>query len=124
MACVRQVKKEHGYKIISKALQRVESNIMLDDVGSRLLRELPGVPFVTVHDSVLLMADAAEPARQIMLQTFKEYGVTPKIHVKRLQEPRAAEEGRNSSPQREMPPLPLCCVFALYVVHLLYMLCM
>jgi hypothetical protein len=82
LACVRKMKKERGHKTLAQALQRAESIIMLDGAGSRLLRELPGVPFLTVHDSVLTTAEAAEAVKAIMLQTFKEYGVQPKIKVK------------------------------------------
>jgi len=82
LASIRSAKRGLGYKSVAQALQRLESVIMLDGVGSRLLREFPGLPFLTVHDSALLVAGAAGQIKTIMLEEFARWGTTPMIRVK------------------------------------------
>lgn len=79
---IRTTKKLHGYKIIAQWLQRLESLILLEDIGLRLLRELPGMPFLTIHDSALLVADAADEVRRIMQEEFSCWGATATIRIK------------------------------------------
>lgn len=82
IAWIRQAKRECGYKIIAQALQRLESVIMLDGIGSRLLREFPNLPFLTIHDSAMLVADKAQAVKRIMKDEFIRWGATPTIRVK------------------------------------------
>jgi len=55
---------------------------MLDCVCPRVMCELPGLRFLTIHDSAMLVADAAEPVKKIMLDEFIKWGVTPTIRIK------------------------------------------
>lgn len=82
LAWIRCMKKTHGYKSLAMALQRLESVIMLDGVGNRVLQKLPSVPFLTIHDSAMLMADHASDVRTIMLDEFSRWGVRPDVRLK------------------------------------------
>jgi len=82
LEAIRKLKREHGYKALAQALQRLESYIMLDCVCPRVMCELPGLRFLTIHDSAMLVADAAEPVKKIMLDEFIKWGVTPTIRIK------------------------------------------
>ena len=81
---IRVAKIKLGYKAVAQALQRLESFIMLDRICPRLLQELPGLPFLTVHDSALMVADEAEAVQAIMLDEFANWGATPTIRIKPL----------------------------------------
>jgi hypothetical protein len=82
LEAIRKLKREHGYKALAQALQRLESYIMLDCICPRLMRDLPGVRFLTIHDSALLVADAAKAVKAIMLDEFSKWGATPTIRIK------------------------------------------
>ena len=79
--------KRHDHKIIARALQRLESRIILDGIGARLVREMPSLHFLTIHDSALLVAEHAETVKAIMVDEFARWGVRPKLHVKSGGEP-------------------------------------
>ena len=82
LAWIQDLKARHGYKCLAQALQRLESVIMLDGVGNRLLHELPALPFLTIHDSAMLTAGQAEAVRSIMVDEFSKWGAKPKISIK------------------------------------------
>ena len=82
LATIRRTKKRSGYKSIAQALQRMESLIVLDSICPRLLAEFPAEPFLTVHDSALVVAEAAEAVRSVMVDEFRARGVTATIRVK------------------------------------------
>jgi hypothetical protein len=82
LEAIRQAKQQLGYKSISQALQRLESVIMLDDIAFRLMDEFPGVPFLTIHDSALLVAASAEQVKALMLEEFGRWGINPTIRIK------------------------------------------
>jgi hypothetical protein len=82
LAAIREAKRRFGYKVISHALQRLESTIILDHVCPRLLAELPGLSFMTIHDSVLLVAESTEAVRRIMEDEISRFGARAKVKVK------------------------------------------
>jgi hypothetical protein len=82
LAWIQEVKRRHGYKALSMALQRLESIIMLDGVGNRILRELPGVPFLTIHDSVMLVANKSQDVKGFMEDEVSRCGARATIKVK------------------------------------------
>lgn len=83
LRAIREYKVRHGYKAVAQALQRLEAAIVIDTICPRLMREMPGVPFLTIHDSALLTAGAAETVRDIMADEFAELGVRPTFRIKR-----------------------------------------
>jgi len=70
-----QLKRSHGYKAISMLLQRLESHIMIDCVCQRLVGEHPGLSFLTIHDSALVVASQGETVRNLIGEEFAKYGV-------------------------------------------------
>ena len=79
-----QLKRSHGYKAISKLLQRMESHIMIDCVCQRLVTEHPGLSFLTIHDSALVVAGRGETVRNLIVEEFARRGVRATVHEKRL----------------------------------------
>ena len=79
---IRQAKRRHGYKAVAQALQRLESFLVLDCICPRLLEELPHLPFLTVHDSALIVAGAAEDVAAAICDEFLRWGVRPTIRIK------------------------------------------
>ena len=68
-------------------LQRIESYTILQRVAQNILTELPGVPFITRHDSLLpsgiMVYKEADKVKEIMLATVKEVtGLMPQVRVK------------------------------------------
>ncbi|GAF70024.1 unnamed protein product, partial [marine sediment metagenome] len=66
---------------ISQGLQRAESHFILERVGPALLRELPNMPWLTVHDSVICPAAYATAVRNIMLEEFAVLDVHPTLRL-------------------------------------------
>ncbi len=83
---VQEIKRKHGYKAIAQVLQRLESTIIIDGVCGRLVREHPEMSFLTIHDSALAVADAADTVHRIMSEGFDRYGVRPTIRKKMRKE--------------------------------------
>ena len=81
-AAVQELKRTEGYKAVSRRLQRLESSIIIDGVCRRLVDEAPGLPFLTVHDSVLTWPDEAETVERLIVEAFEQYGVRPMIRRK------------------------------------------
>lgn len=83
--------KEGNHNKLSILLQRIESYTVLEKVSPKVVDVLPGLPFLTRHDSLLpsgiLVIDDAEKVKKIMLEVIKEVmGLVPVIRVKNLPE--------------------------------------
>ncbi len=46
---LESAKVQHGYKVVSRGLQRLESAVFIDGAAGRLVRERPELRFVTIH---------------------------------------------------------------------------
>ncbi|KPK50522.1 MAG: hypothetical protein AMK72_02095 [Planctomycetes bacterium SM23_25] len=79
---VRQLKRRHGHKVVSKLLQRLESGIIIDGVCARLVREHPEIRFLTIHDSALAVEHSADTVRRAMREEFERYGMRATIRQK------------------------------------------
>ena len=53
-------------------LQRVESFLVLDSVGSRIFRTNPNIPLFTIHDSIMTTQEFLEPVKRIFEDTITE----------------------------------------------------
>lgn len=78
------LKRECGYKIVSQLLQRMESSIMIDGVCRRIVAELPGVRFATIHDAALVVAQSASNVLRLIEAEFGLWGVRPTVKQKNL----------------------------------------
>lgn len=74
-----RTKEQHGQDIIAQQLQRLESTIMIDGVAARLVREHPEVSFLTIHDAASVATDSAALVKQVVVEEFERFGVTPTV---------------------------------------------
>ena len=80
--------KKDEYNQLAIILQRIESYSLLDRVAQKILADLPGLPFLTRHDSILpsgifVTSDTAEKVKSILLETIKEVtGLMPMARIK------------------------------------------
>lgn len=84
MAAIIAELKRVDYRQLSIANQKAEADIVVRTVIPRLARELPGVPVLTVHDSLLIPERFAEQGRRALEEEVERaIGITPKVELKR-----------------------------------------
>jgi hypothetical protein len=71
--------KERDRGIPARLSQRIESTIMIRGVCERLMVEHPGVPAITVHDSIMTTARNVGIVRALIGEEFARFGVVPTI---------------------------------------------
>jgi len=79
--------KRDNHNKLAILLQRIESYTILKRVALRIQTQLPGMPFLTRHDSclpsVIMVYKDSDKVKNIMLTTIKEVtGLTPTIRIK------------------------------------------
>ena len=72
--------KRKDYRHLAHALQRAESSFVIHRVCKRLMEQYPGIPILTVHDSIL--SPDPELVYKVILQEAHKYGLIPKMKVK------------------------------------------
>ena len=74
------IKQKRGdYKKIARNLQRLESSVMIGDVGRRLIAE--GIPFFTVHDEFRTLRRHVERVREVIVEEMGRLGLSPLMDV-------------------------------------------
>lgn len=81
---IQRLKALYGYKIVSQILQRMESGIMIDGVCGRIVSELPGLHFATIHDAALVVADRGADVKRFIEAEFGRYGVQATVKQENL----------------------------------------
>lgn len=67
---------------INRLLQRIESEIVIEDAVPRIKQRLGSVPLLTVHDCVMAPGDALEVVREELTAAFqRRLGFAPKLKV-------------------------------------------
>jgi hypothetical protein len=76
--------KQHDYGTCSRALQRLESALVIGGAVERLRSMHEGIPVQTIHDSALVIddGDAIETVRSVMAAEFARIGLAPRIRSK------------------------------------------
>lgn len=79
--------KKDNYNQLAILLQRIESYTILERVAKNIIEDLPGLPFLTRHDSILpsgiFVATDVDKVKEIMLSTIKEVtGLKPDVRIK------------------------------------------
>jgi hypothetical protein len=74
--------KEPDRGIPARFSQRIESTIMIRGVCERLMVEHPGVPAITIHDSIMTTAENVGTVRALIREEFARFGVVPTIRSK------------------------------------------
>ena len=59
-------------------LQRKEASIIFDTVNMELIRA--GIPAFNIFDSILVLPEHKEIAKEVLLEEFSAYNITPKIN--------------------------------------------
>jgi hypothetical protein len=76
--------KEKDHHRIARCLQKAERRFVIDTVCQRLFRDRPGVFLTTVHDSILCQRIDGQWVRDVMLDEFRQLGVSPTLRVEDL----------------------------------------
>jgi hypothetical protein len=84
---IRDWKRRHGYRDLACQMQRAESKLMIEGACGRLMREHPGCPLVTIHDSIMTTAAWVEVVRDAILVEFGRIGIHPTLHIEQPQHP-------------------------------------
>ena len=66
----------NAYKILSAALQRLESRIVTQHIAAKMIDTGIG-PFLTVHDSFMVLPQYQVAAVKIIEDTFKSFQIEP-----------------------------------------------
>lgn len=78
--------KKNNYKQFSRDMQRAESKVMIDSVGSRLAAEYPHIPILTIHDSYLTTPEHVDTVKRLIEEEFATLGITPTLGVENYAE--------------------------------------
>jgi hypothetical protein len=81
-AFIRNYKRQHGYRELSREMQRQESKLMIEGVCGRLMNEFPDCPLVTVHDSILTTEPWVETVAGTIKDEFGRKGLQPTLHIR------------------------------------------
>jgi hypothetical protein len=79
---LRDQKEKHGYRSIARLCQKMESQILIDNV----IPQIPTVPVITVHDEYLVTAESVTIVLAAMRHSFAQYGLRPQFNVKEFNE--------------------------------------
>jgi len=75
------IKKMYGYNRCAILLQRLESHVVLERLGAKLLSE--NIPFVPVHDSVIVPTEDANYVKLTLETICEEFcGFRPTVRIK------------------------------------------
>jgi hypothetical protein len=77
---VLQDLKQREYQHVARLMQHAESSLMIGDVCGSLMRDSPGAPIVTIHDSILTTPENADRVESAILTAFRLLGVCPTLH--------------------------------------------
>ena len=69
--------KKDDYRQLPLAMQRIEADLMIGNVGVRLAKE--GIPFLTIHDSILTIPEYVITVKKFIREAFSEWGLSPTL---------------------------------------------
>lgn len=95
---IRSHKKAHGYKELSRQMQRDESKLMIENICGRLMSEHPEAPVVTIHDSIMTTSGHVDAVMRVMREEFRRIGANPTLTVDRGS---MGERGAKQAAQRD-----------------------
>ncbi|VVB81364.1 Uncharacterised protein [uncultured archaeon] len=73
--------KRDGNNLLALALQKCEADLVINTIGAQLLFE--GIPFLSVHDSLIVTESQSSYVKDLMTQRFSEqYNINPIINIK------------------------------------------
>jgi hypothetical protein len=75
---------------LARAMQKLESKIVIGGVVGELARVRPDVPFLTIHDALLVLPEHAGYVSWLLMREYGRLGVTPKVNIEQAEELRIA----------------------------------
>ncbi len=82
MAFIVWHKRRHGYKELSREMQRAESRLMIEGVCGSLMEQNLKIPLVTIHDSITTTPEFVPVVRAAIEEEFHKLGIDPTVKVK------------------------------------------
>jgi hypothetical protein len=76
--------KQDNYKALAHAMQRLEADIVIDDVVNTLATQQPNSWALTVHDSVTTTSDMVDVVYNLLKEGFEKRGVNPTITIDKI----------------------------------------
>lgn len=76
--------KAGNHRYAARTLQRAESHLMVRGVGTRMMERMPDVPVFLVHDNVLTTPDHVDAVRDVITETWMQWGVRPHLKTERI----------------------------------------
>jgi hypothetical protein len=70
------------YAVIAHKLQRLESQIIIEDCCASLFETYPSLPILTAHDSLIVPESMKEQVLEQMTKSFVKKGLKPRITIK------------------------------------------
>jgi hypothetical protein len=83
VAEVVRVHKRKDYASLSRLMQNIESNFVINTVCRRLMKEHPDTPVLTIHDCILTTPPHVDAITGVMREEFARLGLSPTLKVKR-----------------------------------------
>jgi hypothetical protein len=79
---IKEIKKD-DHKNLAIQLHKLESDLIINTVAKRILREQPSIALYTIHDCILTSRDNVDYVRQVIFDESKRlYGIAPKLKIK------------------------------------------
>jgi hypothetical protein len=97
-------KSTQPYAVVSHDLQRLESQIVIEDCCSRMFERKPDITVLTLHDALLVPISQGDFASEVLSMSFGKRGLKPQLklieeqqrHIRDQQE----EEGERNNEQQ------------------------
>lgn len=83
-AFIRSVKEGGSYQKLAQFCQRTESNLMIQGVCGRLMRDYPDLPVLTIHDALIVPESHQEAVVACIRAVYAKVGLSPSMEVKRI----------------------------------------
>lgn len=85
MAFIAWHKGRHGYKELSREMQRAESRLMIEGVCGSLMEQNRNIPLVTIHDSIMTTEEFIPTVKSAIIEEFCKLGIQPTVKTKRFE---------------------------------------
>lgn len=83
--------KSLDHRLAARSLQRLESTVMIDVLGSLLASEHPREPVQPIHDALLVRAGFADEAISMVKRAFATFGLAPSVRAQQSRHPYGLE---------------------------------
>lgn len=89
------------YAVIANRLQRLESQIIIENCCSSLFKQNPAMPILTAHDALIVPVSYQEQVLAAMRESFNEFGLDPQISAKQQQKKKKTDREQTDRTQAD-----------------------